>query len=324
MKKGELFLTASVNDLEIDDTDDPSFKNGAVLSTLKPSFVWNDISGATSYEVRIWDSGRGKAYIYKSTEKEFTMRDELEYSIVKDGEFKPFKWQVYGVNSFQYMPGDEIWEFIIKNGVPPTVEITSPSDQDVVNATFEMNFNANDDLSVETVEYSIDGGAWQSAWQKPDDVLEAKVVEDKTALDLSSLTYGAHTICIRATDMHGNVSIQADNPNSCIGVIILPPAPGLVTESTDPCNTMPAVEWSAVDGVTYYEIDISTSQDFSSYIVQAEQVNSTTYNVKTGLSNGTYYWRVKSVYQDGTGNTYRSDYSSVKSFTVNRPCCSRS
>lgn len=63
-------------------------------------------------------------------------------------------------------------------------------------------------------------------------------------------------------------------------------ATNITTESFD-------ANWEAVPGASYYLLDVSTSPTFSSFVLQNQVVNTTSYTV-TGLSlNTTYYYRVR-------------------------------
>jgi len=51
--------------------------------------------------------------------------------------------------------------------------------------------------------------------------------------------------------------------------------------------------WEAVAGASYYLLDVSLDSSFSSFVLQNQVVNTTSYTV-TGLSLGTtYYYRVR-------------------------------
>lgn len=51
--------------------------------------------------------------------------------------------------------------------------------------------------------------------------------------------------------------------------------------------------WEAVAGASYYLLDVSTNATFTSFVLQNQVVNATTYTV-TGLSfDTTYYYRVR-------------------------------
>jgi hypothetical protein len=91
------------------------------------------------------------------------------------------------------------------------------------------------------------------------------------------------------------------------------PAPTLLTPAND-SRGMPLTQmltWSGVTGATSYQLQVSTSSNFSTYLVNQSGLTATQYEL-TGLTNGAkYYWRVRS--QLGSNN---SNWSTIWNFTT--------
>jgi len=95
-----------------------------------------------------------------------------------------------------------------------------------------------------------------------------------------------------------------------------PPAPTLSEPSNGAIHiyTSLTFHWNASTWATSYDLQISTSQSFTSYWLDQPGIGSTS-SVVTGLSYGTtYYWRVNAT---GVGGT--SSWSAVWSFTTETP-----
>jgi len=94
-----------------------------------------------------------------------------------------------------------------------------------------------------------------------------------------------------------------------VGELALTEAPSLVSpEDGSNVGTEVTLEWSAVADADGYHVQVSQDSSFSSLVVDAE-VADTSYTAT--LTEGTYYWRVRSK----SGN-YTSTWSDVWSFNV--------
>jgi hypothetical protein len=116
--------------------------------------------------------------------------------------------------------------------------------------------------------------------------------------------------------------ISSDPATIDIDNILIDPIPNSPSSSaaTNIATTSFAANWSTISGVTGYRIDVSTLNDFSSFVSGYENLyvpdaSSTSINV-TGLSQGTtYYYRVRGASQYSSGE-FASGNSNVQSVTT--------
>ncbi len=94
-----------------------------------------------------------------------------------------------------------------------------------------------------------------------------------------------------------------------------PAAPALLSPAAGAGVTSPVtISWSAVtdpSGIAGYNWQVSTSSNFST-IAQQNSTNGQTQDTISGLSTGTYYWRVQAV----NGQFVQGAWSSARSFNV--------
>ena len=97
-------------------------------------------------------------------------------------------------------------------------------------------------------------------------------------------------------------------------VPIVPVAPVLSSPSNGATGVLlnPTLSWSASSGATSYELQVSTTANFSSIVSDIFNLGGQISSMVTGLSTNTYYWRVNATSSGGT-----SDWSSVWTFTTN-------
>ncbi|MDD4281549.1 MAG: Ig-like domain-containing protein, partial [Candidatus Methanofastidiosa archaeon] len=102
-----------------------------------------------------------------------------------------------------------------------------------------------------------------------------------------------------------------DNTPPGVPTIIGPSGGDTITDST------PTLSWNAVADASTYDVQVSTSNTFSSTAYAASDLSGTSHTIPAGsaLANGTYYWRVQAV--DAASN--ESGWSATASFVVNVP-----
>lgn len=96
-------------------------------------------------------------------------------------------------------------------------------------------------------------------------------------------------------------------------------APPVAPRLTEPANNAvladatPLLGWQSVTGATQYQIQIDNNANFSS--PEADATVATLSHIPAALSDGRYYWRVRSLNQWGAPGAW----STVRSFTVDAP-----
>jgi len=103
---------------------------------------------------------------------------------------------------------------------------------------------------------------------------------------------------------------------------VAPSVPAAVTLSQPADNatdvaTAPTFEWSSIDASTNYTLVISDNSNFSNTIYTESNLTTNQYSLPLNLvNNRTYYWRIQSANQCGTGAN-----SIARSFTVTSDLC---
>ena len=79
-------------------------------------------------------------------------------------------------------------------------------------------------------------------------------------------------------------------------------------------ETRPFFDWSDVSGIYVYELLVDNSADFSSPEINQTSLSSSEYKTPDSLSDGVYYWKVRS--WDSEGN--QSDWSKTRMFVIQK------
>lgn len=95
----------------------------------------------------------------------------------------------------------------------------------------------------------------------------------------------------------------------------LSPALSSPAEGSTDISTSPTLIWNASAGADSYTLQVSSTPDFSSFIVDQNGITGTSFAVNGLLENTTYYWHVNATNAYGT-----SEWSNARSFmTVTTP-----
>lgn len=156
--------------------------------------------------------------------------------------------------------------FVVKDGIPPTLNIISPVPGNYYNSKLEISAAASDDISgVERVEYQTDNGAWRllPVSNSATGRYSASWVPTKT-------DEGPKTIGFRATDKAGNISQPVSVP---FVIDLTPPLPPVITSPQDNST------------VTADVVDINGSSEPGSAVMM---VSSNAMEIKSGPDSGEF------------------------------------
>ncbi|MEJ8800545.1 LamG-like jellyroll fold domain-containing protein [Pontibacter sp. H249] len=121
------------------------------------------------------------------------------------------------------------------------------------------------------------------------------------------------------------VVILASSSSQAVGVLARDGAPAPVPVLSAPLlsspanqsseiSTTPILMWAATQGATNYQVQVSTSSNFTSTVYNQSGITSTSASVSGLVAGTTYYWRVRAI-----NGSAQSDWSNVWSFTTAAP-----
>ena len=140
--------------------------------------------------------------------------------------------------------------------IPPTVSITSPSDDDTVSGTITINANAGDDNGVTQVEFFIDGSATPHATDTSNPY--------SCSWDTNGVADGPHNITATATDTiaqttSNTIGVTVDNIDDPPTVAITAPGDGATVLGAAVNITADASDDDSVTQVDFYIDDTDGS-----------------------------------------------------------------
>lgn len=191
------------------------------------------------------------------------------------------------------------------------------------------DIGSNENLLVESLEYSEDGNVWNSLSSES---LPSKSTDFKASIDIANKSDGTYKVMFRAVDRAGNrsdtkeFSYIVDRTGPAAPELTIPLSDYTVNKRTQ------SFKWVTVNGADAYLLQISDDSSFNNIL---NCVASTDYPDLKGVvsvttdgsyslpKDGTYYWRVASIEKcmDGYNissysNTRKVIVDSVKPYVV--------
>jgi outer membrane protein assembly factor BamB len=184
---------------------------------------------------------------------------------------------------------------------PPTINIESPNDNDLVNGTVQISGTAADDIAVTYVQVKIDNGTWENT---------TGTTDWSYFWDTNEVTDGVHAINARAFDDSGftktNISVIVHNSGGVMFVQLTSHKDGQIVAGTTKfegiayhtfgiiqeiqINIDNSSDWEIINGTTewYHDWDTTTYED-GEYLIQFRAIdnvsNSTPISVVVNVLN---------------------------------------
>ena len=274
--------------------------NSASAVSTSPTFQWNNISGATNYELQVSTNSNFTTTIINQTSLTSTSYagSGLQY-------LQTYYWRTKAKNTEQTSNWSSVFSFTTKDQPLAQVVLSTPTN------------NATGVSISPTITWNALSGANNYDIQVATDANFSNIVANVTGNigtnynlnNLATFTYhywrvrGKNTTETGAWSDVWNFRTVSDP----IGT----PTLSTPTNSATNVSISPTFQWSSVTGATNYELQVSTSSNFTTTLINETSLTSTSY-AGSGLSNSTqYYWRARAKNSEQTGS-----WSSVFNFTT--------
>ncbi len=211
------------------------------------------------------------------------------------------------------MPGynnpNTVFDFPAPITTPSAPVLSSPANSaTVINTTQTLTWSTDSNVSTYAIEVATDINFTTVIFQSP--------AVSASTIDANGLSFGTQYFWrVRGTNSAGT-SPWSDTRTFSVAILNPPDVPTLLAPGNTSANNPLAValDWSDVNQVSSYDVQVSGSSTFSSFVLNATGVVASTKTV-TGLSFlTTYFWRVRAV--NGAGN---SAWTAPVSFTTLAP-----
>lgn len=281
--------------------------NGTTLVHNRPSFDWEDVSGAVNYTLQVSKYSNFNSLLVnvRVTTSAYTLTRDLPANTL-------LYWRVKA-NGVAFNLWSEVRTLTTAN--PPSIPmLLAPSNNSLTRDYTPRLDWANVKLPAGTTfdKYELQL-ATDSAFTAPTNVEITGLVTDSEYTPTSDLAPNTRYYWrVRAFNTDGQHS--AWSASRSFRTAVLPPTLTAPSDTESLLNRRTTFDWNDVPGATSYTIQISTKDNFSVVNISAN-VSSSTFTPTINLAADTlYYWRVRANAVNGP-----SAFSTIQSFTTGNP-----
>ncbi|MEJ5244805.1 MAG: T9SS type A sorting domain-containing protein [Bacteroidota bacterium] len=271
--------------------------DGATNVTLSPTLEWQSVATATGYEVQVSTSNTFTTTVYSGTTTNLTQ------ALSGLSNNTTYYWRVRALRGSEQGPWSAVWSFTTIQQPLTAVVLSAPAN------------GANNVTLTPTLEWQSVATATGYEVQVSTSNTFTTTVYSGTTTNLTqalsglsyNTTYYWRVRALRGTEQgpwSAVWSFTTELPN-LTSVILTSPANNATNVSINP-----TLQWQSVATATGYEVQVSTSNTFTTTVFSGTTAN--LYHTLSGLNyNTTYYWRVRAL-----RGTEQGPWSAVWSFTT--------
>jgi len=268
----------------------------AAYRTNRLTFSWNTVSDGASYEFEI-DDDRG----FRSPEYHATVATTtLTAPSLPDS---TYYWRVRALNlDAEPGPWSAAWQVTIDTAPPDTPRLNVPRDRTNVTST-TPRFTWAAVRGADRYHLQVSTTPNFSSLKVNDATLTRP---NHTVPAATPLTYGTYYWRVRAHDVADNWSGWSVG-NTFTITLLKTPKNGDFTK-----DTTPTFRWAGVRGAARYWLQVSTTSNFSTLLVNENDLTRGAFTPAGALPFGPLYWRV----QVDMGGGYTDEWTPAWTFTV--------
>jgi inner membrane protein involved in colicin E2 resistance len=269
--------------------DPPSNLSTTEITQTSFRASWNAVNGATSYKLDVSTNISFSSFVpgYNN----LTVNNMTKVvSGLNPGSM--YYWRVRAVNANGTSGNSNIITVLTVPPNPVAVEATT-----ITNTSFQANWLAATSATSYKLDVSLNN-AFSSFVAGYNNLTVNGTSQSVTGLPQGTQYYYR----VRAV----NASGTSGNSNTILVTTPEPPPAPVAIAATNITQTGFQANWNTSTGATSYQLDVSTNNEFSSFVTGYNNLTVTgTNQIVTGLTAGTtYYYRVRAVNANGTsGNS---------------------
>jgi hypothetical protein len=259
--------------------------------SLTPTLSWNAVTGATTYHVQVSiSSGFATVLVDDSTQT----GTSKQVSGLANG--TPHYWRVRGKNAGGWGAYSTARMFTTVIAVAAAPTLASPADAATgIGVSPTLSWNAATGAASYCLQVSTSNSFASTVFD------QANLTG--TSQQITGLAnYTQYFWRVSATNVGGTSGWSTIRSFTTIDAVLSAPTLSSPTDGATGVSKTPTLSWNAVTGATSYQVQVSTSSSFASFVVDQSGITGTSYNL-TGLSDSTvYYWKVSASNAAGAGS----------------------
>jgi hypothetical protein len=288
--------------------------NGATGVSVTPTLTWSTSSGATKYNIQIALSDNFSSIVYNDSST--TTSKTIPSGVLSGNQL--YYWRVSaenigGVSAWS----SPVYHFTTGTAPPAAPLLLTPPDGATGVAINGVTFDWNSVAGAQSYRIQISlSSNFGTTFVNQSTGSTSQYTHNSPNFAYNTTYYWR----VNATNSGGTG--QWSTVWHFTTIIAAPPAPVLISPLNGATNVSltPTMDWTDVSGATAYQLQISTSSSFSSFVLNVEVPQVSQYTVPSGVLQGytLYYWRVASKNSGGQGAFSSSwSFTTVQTFNLN-------
>ncbi len=261
--------------------------NGSVNEPVSLKLQWTSVSGASTYNLQVGIDSNFSSIVFNKNGivPNYQQVDSLAYNQV-------YYWRVSASNNSSSSLFSAVWKFSTTSNdtniaVPQTPVLSSPVNSAVDEPLYPiLNWNASSNASSYHLQLSTDSTFTNVTF---DDSLITSTYYQVGQLNQNTKYYwhvsAKNTFGI--SNWSAEWHFQTQQVTSNIPVLVSPNDGSKNQSLTEVCI------WDSVPNVQFYDIQLSTTPDFSKLVIDDSTIKTTSVVLKNLTSSTTYFWHVK-------------------------------
>jgi Tol biopolymer transport system component len=262
--------------------------NGAINVTINITLTWNSSPNAESYQLQVSSATNFSTTVINQsglTTNSFNLTGLLNNTT--------YYWRVNASNAGGTSGWSEIRSFTTIVALPEKVTLLSPDNNQVIST-----------LNV-TLQWNASNSQVDRYWLEIADNINLlnPIVDENITSTEKSFQAEANKSYWWKIKAH-NIAGWGEFSNTykfTIGI-----APSIITllapaNGETNCATTLDLSWNTVANVSFYQLQLSTTESFSNLIIDDANLTTPSKNVTSLSNNQIYYWRVRGINQFGNG-----------------------
>lgn len=262
--------------------------NGAINVTINITLTWNSSPNAESYQLQVSTATNFSTTVINQsglTANSFNLTGLLNNTT--------YYWRVNASNAGGTSVWSETRSFTTIVSLPEKVSLLSPDNNQVISS-----------LNV-TLQWNTSNPQVDRYWLEIADNISMTnpVVDDNITSTEKSFQAEVNKSYWWKVKAH-NITGWGEFSNTykfTIGI-----APSIITllapaNGQTNCATLLDLSWNPVANILSYQLQLSTTENFSNLIIDDANITTTSKNVTSLSNNQIYYWRVRGINQFGNG-----------------------
>ncbi|HOU08293.1 MAG TPA: fibronectin type III domain-containing protein [Caldisericia bacterium] len=282
--------------------------NESTVSSQHPKLEWNAVAGDVTYKVQVSEGSDFATKIVDASNISTAFYEVNDATLFWNS---LYYWRVASVNAQNVVSSwSDVWYFRTASAPPPnppsnlTATAVSTSQ---INVAWTDNSDNETGFSLEKREGL--SGAWELVSNLQPNVVSYSV---KSLKDTTLYYFRVRSVNVNSYSDYSNLASAKTHPPTPDTPTLKTPTTGTVFQYLNP-----SLEWNIANNASYYRLQVSTVSDFSTTVIDKNNLTVTKYDIAIGTLNWKtkYYWRVRAFNSIDVG----SNWSTVWDFQTSDP-----